>query len=130
MIGYKVVQKTRKGQWASFNYPYTYPYKYDGQSIIYKINKFTYPKIKGSKLFLFKHQIDAKNMVNAFSLYNSEIKIFRCEALNARPKKYISNSGYIDRLKDFWELRKKYTRIHSPKGTYNAEAIKLLEEVN
>lgn len=130
MIGYKVVCKHASGQLISFNYPYSSRYSREGQSIIYRINEFTYPKIKASKLFLFKTQIHAERFIGEFKFLHSPVRIFRCEALDARPKKYMLSHCRLDLLERFWENNYRFSRERVPIGTYTASAIKLLERVD
>ena len=96
----------------------------------YPIKKFTKPKIKGSKLFVFN------NFRKAFSWagYNSEMVIFKCLVKNPEEPKFMYVSRKSNCYDEYWE---KYNEGVLPEdeiqlaltGTIFADEVKLISEV-
>lgn len=100
-----------------------------GIFVQYKIDKWVYPKIKHSKLFVFHTLRQAKRFQNLCSC------VFKCKATYA-----IEYEGYtprvfdseLDELKDFWEPSptvKAWPFVKVPRGTVLVDAVKLISEV-
>lgn len=102
-------------------------------SISYKLNKWTLPIIKGSKIFVFKKLSDARSFANKYE------KIFKCQVQNpeiikeALHSDSFTNNRDIPKLITFWKRFSKKqdckTRFIIPSGTFVVDAVKLLKEV-
>ena len=121
MKGWKVISCHRK---SCRTYHYIGAEKGNDKWIIdYPANVEVSPKIKGSKIFVFKNRIDAE----AFSdrAFSKEL-IVPCIAKNVVRVKWVGGSFYY--LSNFWEKRSKYKwKAEAPKGTYLAESVTCLE---
>ena len=96
-------------------------------AIHYPVNVEVFPKIKGSKIFVFKNRIDAETFSGYNYLIGFSSLIVPCIAKNAVKVKWICNIG-SDHIKDFWKKRSKSDyKSKAPKGTYLAESITCLE---
>ncbi len=125
---YKVVQ-VKEDRFYSYNKSV-----YTMGSIEYRINKWTYPEIENSKLFIFKNLQDAYNMAG-FNTYKH--KVFLCEVKNPHLIQITSLPNTRDKymFQDFWNGVKNkiykyfiYT-ISVPKGSYWCDKVKLISEV-
>ena len=98
----------------------------------YAVDKWAYPTIKDSKLFVFDDLEATKRYCwNNFTLEEQlhKIKIFSCEILNPEMTK-IRMCGYLgsQAIINFWEGNTKNSRIIH-KNTVLCDAVKLIEEV-
>jgi len=103
-------------------------------SITYKLNKWTLPTIKGSKIFVFEKLSDARSFANEYD------KIFKCQVRNPKPiEKALNSDAFtnnrdIPKLITFWKRFSKkqdcQTRFVIPFGTSVVDAVKLLKEVS
>jgi hypothetical protein len=94
--------------------------------IQYKIDKFVYPIIKNSQLFVFADIQTAKEWnFNG----NGRTRLFECEVINPRPPKL----SPIDKpIFDFWKRiknKKKTVRHWLKTGVIGCDAIKLTKEI-
>lgn len=93
--------------------------------IHYRIGKWTQPKLKGSKLFVFATLENAKRFVNS---YVYEMHIYKCEAIGVSKPKYCAQLFHD--VKKFWiESLNKRELMIVPHGTRWATKIKLLTRV-
>lgn len=92
----------------------------------YKLNEWTEPKI--GKIFVFKEKEDAI----WFQLLGSPCsysEIYKCEAENAEPMERCAMC-IEPSITKFWKGKTKpYHDQKTPKGTYGADRIKLLEKI-
>lgn len=102
-------------------------------TVLYKINEWVEPTIKGSKLMVFDSLEEAENFLNIFGWGDV---IYKCEAKN--PNKtglFIKGNMYIynDLLKilDLKRKKKKFSHLLDEPipGTIFCDAVKLVEKV-
>lgn len=98
-------------------------------SIIYKIGKWTYPKI--GKIFCFDNLENADNFLS--TSYHRQI--WRAEAINTN-KREGCIPAHVYQFSSFWDYPEQFIKIHypsemfiTPEGTLTSEAIKLVEKV-
>ena len=98
-------------------------------NVLYKLNQWTYPKIKGSKLFVFDNLSDAIK----FPKGNA---VFECEVINVSKRgPFINRIFPYQTLLSMWtnyRNKKKYTDIafgNPPHGTVWVDAVKLTEQI-
>jgi len=98
-------------------------------AVVYKQKEWTYPTIKGSKLFVFQ----TLHAAVAFRECHDE-KIFRC--LVKKPRKIssiLSPNSSIAKFRDFWHYYTKekacYGSNAAPYQTSVVDAVKILEEI-
>lgn len=125
-IFYKVVQRHTL---ASYNVGHNPYYIESGLSIRYAIGNWTYPKIKRTKLFVFKDLEAAKKIVGRDK---SHYSIYSCEVKN--PKDYGPVNVYdSENLLQAIKNKKKYKHLINmkfvPGGTIFCDAVKLIEEI-
>lgn len=125
-IFYKVVQRNTL---ASYNVGHNPYYIESGLSIRYSIGDWTYPKVKRTKLFVFKDLQAARNLVGRDKSYYS---IYSCEVKN--PKDYGPvNINNTEVLLEAIKNKKKYKHLINmksvPDGTIFCDAVKLIEEI-
>lgn len=109
-----------------------------GLSVNYKLNKWTYPEFKNSKLFIFKKIKNVKRWLKFFR-YNDSSKIYKCEVKNPTIKRILLSPNFRDLeisiksglMLRFWGRKKLWAseRRRVPRGTYVCDAVKLIEEV-
>jgi len=100
-------------------------------SIRYPVNVEVFPSLKGSKLFFFKSEKDAKNYIGRLGRYNGvEYITVKCIATNPKKQPFITNS--LTQLTYFWDYVNKtkgasvpFTE-NAPHGTYVADSITCL----
>lgn len=108
-------------------------------NIKYEIDKWVYPKIKGSKLFVFD------NIFHAIDFNDEYNDIFECEVINPTQQYYNlshiifdENSKIYNRfIKEFWKIYKNdrnniedYNKImNAPQGTCVCDAVKLIRRI-
>lgn len=103
-------------------------------SLEYKVNEWTYPIIKNSKLFVFEGLSDLQEFyINCYC--NKEpgrYAVFRCECKNPKPQELIYYSKHIPSIAAFWKFKHSidgFDVLTAPTGSYGADAIKLIEEI-
>ncbi len=120
-IVYKVFRKD------SFGYLFSHQHNQFKQQ--YFLDKINYPKIPGSKIFVFKELSDAQNILGGFNV------IYRCLADNIVPieKRLITINDYTEEeINNFWKFEKLLTGETTdimPIGTVGCDSIYLLEEI-
>ncbi len=105
---------------------------YKSYSVIYKLGRWTYPKITGSKLFVFD------SLMNAIKHCGKDAyrRIYECHI-----KKPIFNINYLDegleydteKFYNFWKKNLMDNRdcgFRLPTGTVLVDAVKLIQPVN
>ena len=98
----------------------------------YEVGKVTFPKLKGSYLFVFKDLHYAKKYLGANINLSVIYKIYKCEV----PKLIdaLEHESEICSIDDFWadyhlgKVKIKNQGLY-PKGTYWADSVKLIEKV-
>ena len=122
MKGWKVISSGREScrlrQYRYFKDNYGNDHK--KWVIVYPVGVEVFPKVKGSKIFVFKEKDDAESFADFGEV------VVPCVAKNAVKVKWICET--IGGLANFWEERRKSeTRGKAPEGTYLAESITCLE---
>lgn len=101
-----------------------------GVRVTYKIGKFTFPIIKGSKLFAFRTLQAAKDYA-ARSSYGKHV--FQAIAKKGKRRFTRGYVLYIDQyeqeFRSFWNRKGTHGWYPVPKNTVFCDAIKLIEEV-
>lgn len=125
MIYYKVVYKSCYGlesvcRWLPDNY-----------TVLYKVGEWIYPKVLGSKLFVFKTLKHALDFVNSeCSTIGNSCEIYKCQVDKAYRIKKLSGIGTVDA---YWKKKRSRKRINNyrtvPDGTLSCDCLKLLEKV-
>lgn len=133
-IVYKVLLKSNEGL-SSSNLSPTEENLINGLVLVYKINEWTRPKIKNSKLFCFINEDFAKKCYKALS-ENDEDRfiLYKCEALNIEKPKLCPNiSSIIDNIEEYWNNYAIFEGIDDKppifEGTMFADELKLIEEI-
>jgi len=129
-MAYKVAI-VKDGEYFSWMYE-SVPPIYDGfptalEHIIvkYKPYEWAYPKLKGSKLFVFKRLADARKI--ARNMHRGVI--FRCRTKGLEEGFWCSEYMMEQNIKDFWLFNYKAYPALTPPGTYCASAVMLTEKV-
>ncbi len=98
----------------------------------YKLNTTIKPKLKKSKIFIFRKLIDAVDFAKPNNF--SGKRIFRCIVTNPKRLKvrsFLDVEKHV--VEKFWEnftgQKDIYTSTSSPFGTYGADSVKLVSEV-
>lgn len=110
-----------------------------GMSVKYKLNEWTTPKVKGSKLFVFEAKKEALSFISKMKgVIEGKLKLYKCrvkEPIKCKKvywlsslDKVIPKSDIVKVLKRFWETDKGLT-TPPPISTYEVDAIKLIKEV-
>jgi hypothetical protein len=127
VFAYKVVSRVNRKLY-SFN---TYPYPERliiGECIEYVPNRFVYPKILGSKLYVFDSLQHVELFLSGFS--TKDLEIWKCKILNPGFPKKIS---YECDILGFWRRKRKHLKIQAgmiaPKGTISCHAVMLTERI-
>lgn len=91
----------------------------------YRLGKVTKPKLKGSKIFVFK------SFKNAEKLSRGTDPIFKCEATGVTKiiKLIPSPFSYIQTFKKFWKKGTCETLMTPPSGTCFCDSVKPIEIV-
>lgn len=99
----------------------------------YELDEWTYPKLAGSKLFVFDNLESAQHMISRYNWEYSH-KIYKCKVKN--PISVKIDQGTVLSSYDVWnnyiEQKKKKKKItwvfgsHVPDGTYLCSAVKLI----
>ena len=126
-IMYKLLSK-RNNKYYSYNSTCAYGIT----SVEYIPNQWVYPKLKGSKLFIFPSVEDAKNCPGYDPLYHI---IFKCEVLN--PSKVPYEKFCMHSIELWWKTKFKkknpnkipYADWDVPKNSWWCDSVKILEEV-
>jgi hypothetical protein len=103
----------------------------------YLKRRWVYPKIKGTKLFVFGQKKDLIEFYKGTSLVSSWYRIFKCEVKNPDRDSisvYVSETFYgrtLPELKKIFKNLIKYCINKTPKryGAYGVDAVKLIKEV-
>jgi len=133
---YKVVNRYFESAWVS-KYIFICPTNVSCQilNVKYKLDEWTFPKVKGSKLFVFDDIDSAKLFA-----YNNNGITYKCEVLN--PKKTGPfYSGVVSNAKATILMWKKYTQKKKyshlvwglclvPRHTVWVDAVKLIKKVD
>ena len=111
----------------------------DGTMIQYIQDVWTYPKIKGSNLFIFKTKEDARSYINRLYCRDNDIKaIYECEALNPSSAGvfdiyYTSSINHLNEMLRLKNKKKKYSHLvmrdNIPPGTVFCKAVKITKEI-
>jgi hypothetical protein len=94
--------------------------------LTYRVGRIVRPRLKGSKLFVFRYLKDAK----AFVRGHAEQRIFVCEAkgVEKMPLRAVVSRDLIEK---FWltpnNLGSNDT-AYAPRGTYGADSLKVISE--
>jgi hypothetical protein len=110
--------------------------------VTYKLDKWTKPKMKHSRLFVFDTIENARYALNMLNGHSH--KIYMCEARGVIPARYIRDennewvSDNYDRYSRRWKLFNKLIRQHKAaaipmtimNGTLFAKEVKLLGQVS
>jgi hypothetical protein len=114
--------------------------------IRYKINKWTYPKVKGTKLFVFSSLKDAQNYIWHHNILPWDLKIYKCEIKGLKRNqpviRFIDFDFLLERergdtikfLKSFFSKKKHtyhgcYITFEEGSDKHWCNAIKLIREV-
>lgn len=114
---YKVVTSTSHPEIFSSCCPYN--------SVSYRINYWTKPFIKNSKLFVFKRLKDTVLFLKNNNFYDR--KVFICGVQNLTECTTICSNPYKDQ--SFWNGFYDFT-AKPEQGTYLADSVKLLKEIS
>lgn len=126
-IMYKLLSK-RNNKYYSYNSPGSYGIG----NVEYIPNQWVYPKLQGSKLFIFPSVKDAKSCAGYDPLYHI---IFKCEVLN--PRKVPYEKFCMCSIELWWKTKFKkknpnkipYADWDVPKNSWWCDSVKILEEV-
>uniref|UniRef100_A0A6M3JQE9 Uncharacterized protein n=1 Tax=viral metagenome TaxID=1070528 RepID=A0A6M3JQE9_9ZZZZ len=107
--------------------------------VIYELGRWSFPKLKGSKLFIFKTPENATDFVKIIHRGHSSktYYIYQCEAKqvvkSAPCRRYYFMNTDMEIIKTIWKRyknKKKYTNLTNecaPKGTLWADVVKLTD---
>lgn len=99
-----------------------------GISIKYSLGEWTFPKIKGSKLFVFEDL----NLARKYANFCCQKILYECEVKNPKEKGPASSYHIFEILKAIRQ-KKKYSHLinykNVPDGTIFCDAVKLIERV-
>jgi hypothetical protein len=99
---------------------------YEDLCLEYKLNVWTFPIIKNSRLYCFDNIGEARD----FMRYNMGYSyIFSCNVKNPRSTKWIGDPLNPFRLRSYLETKSKHLKYNAPRGTISASAIKILEKI-
>jgi len=98
----------------------------------YIINKWVKPVLKYSKLFVFNDIKQIKLLQQSQNIISTQYRLFECEVKNPRKALVVCSCNLF--LEDFWTSRHQkqkmpLTRMPTPKGTYQVDAVKLTREI-
>lgn len=93
---YKVVDTGPQGYTSVCQNP-AFPESY---RVVYKINKWVKPRIKGTRLFVFSSLEDAKHFASLSLFDDPLIKIFECDVKDPEREMYISQ---ISKIENYWQ---------------------------
>ncbi len=104
-------------------------------ALTYREGRWTWPKLKGSKIFIFESLRKARQFRKRFA---KRARIFRCIAKGSKkfsmslPAIWFSSRGWVE-AKIFWTGRGGRTNLtyhcETPPGTRVAEAVKIVKEI-
>jgi hypothetical protein len=100
--------------------------------IEYKVNEYVYPKLEGSKLYVFSNLDSASKFLNIIDFYNKDkCVIYECEVEN--PGK-IKPLYCINSIVNYWKKKKSHKStsnflINKTKGFVSCDAVKLTKRV-
>ncbi len=127
-MAYKVVT-VKDREYFSWMYesfpqmPESFPPTLEHIIVKYKPYEWVYPKLKGSKLFVFKKLADARKITRDI---RREV-IFQCRTKGLEKGAWCGECVIEQDIKDFW-LHKLYYTL-TPPGTYYADAVMITEKV-
>jgi len=127
---YKVVTKPSE---PLETYQSAMVYWYDGVNVMYQVDKWSYPHLKDSKLFVFDSLRAAMSFVS-LSCINGTTYIFEVEVKNPSKVKQIVRFLCTPTFQDYWKNRKSKKRptctvVHPPMGTIICDAVMLKKRV-
>ena len=94
-------------------------------AVTYKFNEWAYPSLQGSGLFVFQ---TIEHVVDWVGYIEPGI-VWECEVQNPRPLKLMASCLAENDYGLFW-ANTGYTKLYNaPRGTYIADAVKLVREV-
>lgn len=96
------------------------------QAIQYKVGEWVAPIIPNSKLFVFG---SFEMAVNFHGVGNNAFRIFECEVGNPIVQKYIWWYSDEHQYEKFWQGCFEHN-IPAPTGSFGADKVKLVKEVN
>jgi hypothetical protein len=105
----------------------------DSLCVIYKLGEFVYPKLPGSKLYVFDNLASADNF---FRHHRYRYDIYACEIKNPSKNVILTNWDCPYRIINMWkkrQMKKKYSHythdcdIYS--GSVMCDAVKLIKRV-
>lgn len=94
--------------------------------IEYKPDVWTFPIIKGSRLYCFDNIGEARDFIR-YNLVNAHM--FSCHVKNPRSTKWIGDPLDPFRLRSYLETKNRRLRYDAPRGTISVSAIKILEKI-
>lgn len=96
----------------------------------YKINKFVFPQIPNSKLFVFNNLEAASTFLGRerhFDIFS--FHIFKCEVKNPIEAKEIGGFLLPEQIEEFWKNQNSQHSVPAIPHTYICDAVKLVEEM-
>jgi hypothetical protein len=130
---YKVVQRFG-GNLYSFNIKPQFGAEERGTCMLYTPHTWTVPKIKHSKLFIFKKLDYALLMINRFvdSRGWKNFEVWECEVKKPEPLDIMSAdlcACEIEEIEQQWRLGLFQIELETPSGTIAASKVKLIKRV-
>lgn len=103
-------------------------------TVYYDIDKVVEPSIRGSYLFVFKKEQDARTFMREHGYYlGSSCRLFECEVPNLFKIQSMSSSQGESALEFFWDRKKIHKKpLYSclpPKGSFGTHSVKLTKEI-
>ena len=98
-------------------------------AVRYCPHEWTYPKLSGSRLFVWKNLTDALQFVR--NCNTNAMALFRCRTKDLKRTRWISAATYSDgHIERFWQNTSGPGYIRpAPNGTYDTKAVMLTEKV-
>lgn len=96
-------------------------------AVEYKLNEFVYPKVEGSKLFVFNHFSYALGYRECSPLC---LTIYECEIINPSFGEVMSASSSSKDWMDFWRRINIYCTRNCLPGTVFCDAVKLVKKID
>lgn len=103
-------------------------------SVCYKQGEWVRPKIKGSKLLVFKDMNCAIGFASNIGP-RKEYEIFKCEIKNPKTMgllmPHVPYESNLQEILLFWKYRTHpYAILNTPRGTIGVDAVKLVEKMS